>query len=441
MSKEKKQSLPSLPSLTGVKLGDGKFSDMLSGLFETTDPKLDQIKKSIKKLSKEGKLGNLAANLRLAAEDGFKKDLDEIGISGNAQKTYLASFNQAWQKMEMGKQSKEILNSPESKALNAFITNIENLPKLKEVINSAEPQSGWQALLKSFASKIPGLDKFVSGSFGPILSYMGLGFLVKKKTKKNVSKKPKNVAGKAGKKKPGTKEGEKKPEGPKEKLEDMPEKWVPRGRTLVMGDSNLDGNRKLKFKKKDTLDAKGGMQATWAIPRIKQMGERINGYDNLVLGFGGNDLGAVGAVEILSRYRRIVNHVRKMNKKKGGNHRTKIYIVTTPPVGDGTKLKLRGKWSKDHNGRNKERNKLNEILRGARSRSSSEFIDFDEVIDMAATVANGGISNDGLTKMAEGMNRKGDPVHVKGGEYAKRIRFGMYLSEKKDKKKNKKNVA
>ena len=391
----------------------GEWLDKISDLFRDVDMNLDQVKKSVKDdLSKLREMTgeSLAANLYLSAEEGLKKDLEELGIYGEAQKEHLESFKKAWQKQEMGKKSSEILNSPELAAIDNFITDPENLPKIREVIESAEPQSKCQAMLKGLARKynIPGLDKIIDDYLGPLLSALGLGFLVKTKKKKEEADKEEGAKGK--KDKPKTKAG------PKEKLADLPETWVPGGKTLIMGDSNLADNKKLIFKKgRVDLVAKGSQPASWALTKIKQMDDdRINEYDNLVLGFGGNDLGAKEPDEILKHYRLIVEHVREANKKKGEDFKTKIFIVTTPPIGKDKSSLFE-----------KKREKLNDLIKKARAEGT---IDFDEVIDMAATVKNGVVTSNDKDKsgeIAEGLNREGDPVHVKRGEYAKRVRFGM----------------
>ena len=157
-----------------------EWMDKISDLMGNADKGLDQVKKSIQsdleKLRGESNLESLSVNLFQKAEAGFKKDLYELGVPKNAQAEYLKLFKETWEKEEMSKKSKEILNSPELKAMNQFISDMENLPKLKEVIDSAKPRAKWQTLLEKI-----GIDpEFVR----PILSFLGLGWLVGSKEKK-----------------------------------------------------------------------------------------------------------------------------------------------------------------------------------------------------------------------------------------------------------------
>ena len=144
---------------------------------------------------------DVAASLYASAESGFKKDLEELGIQGDAQKEHLELFKAEWDKMEMSKKSAEILASPELAAMDGFITNIQNLPKLKAVIDSAEPEEKWRTMLKSFASVIPGLSQFLDGGgFDTILTAVGLGSLVKPKKDKTKEEGDTTVAKQEGRK-------------------------------------------------------------------------------------------------------------------------------------------------------------------------------------------------------------------------------------------------
>lgn len=164
----------------------GELLDKISEWFGQTDTGLDQVKKSVMEdlddLKKKQGLKDLAANLYLSAEEGFKTDLDELGITGDeAQKQYVDAFKAAWQDKNMDIQAREILASPEKSSLDSFITDIENLPLLRTVIDSAEPAAKWESVLKGMAHRYLGLDmKSVNEYFGPVLSACGLGFLMKK---------------------------------------------------------------------------------------------------------------------------------------------------------------------------------------------------------------------------------------------------------------------
>ncbi len=404
------------------------------------NPYLDKAREAIAKLKEQGKLPLTAASVYKSIRIAFIVDLDEVNITGEKRKKALEALDKAWEEHQEGRQNKEIMNCDEIKELDALLLKkVEKLKPLEDAISNYKPQDQpLGAFLTQLTEQFPSLKPYLS-FLGPLLTMFGLGSLKEEVAATSEAKDKKPDA----KKKPKPKKGiEKKDEAPKETLASLPKTWAPRGKTLVMGDSNLAENKQLIFEKgRDDLVAKGSMHASWAVEKIEQMSDdRINGYHNLVLGFGGNDLGAKEPYEILESYKKIVRLVREANKKRGDNFKTKIFIVTTPPVGDGTKVKLNGNWGKkpqieNHKATNDKRNKLNQMIRVALAKK--EF-DFDEVIDMAATVANGGVSNDELTAMAEGMDHHGDPVHVNQSEYAKRIRFGMYLSEKKDEEENNK---
>ena len=81
-------------------------------------------------------------------------------------------------------QQTEIMGSPELKAIDDFIGNLDNLPILKKIGLSSEPIKKFMDMVKGWAKKVPGLDVDVSKYFGSILSTLGLGFLVGKGEKK-----------------------------------------------------------------------------------------------------------------------------------------------------------------------------------------------------------------------------------------------------------------
>ena len=85
--------------MTEAKTPASAGMEWISNLLGSTDKNLDQVKKSVQTdLDKLKKGTDVAANLYVSAENGFKMDLDEIGIHGDAQKTYLAAFSDEWKK-------------------------------------------------------------------------------------------------------------------------------------------------------------------------------------------------------------------------------------------------------------------------------------------------------------------------------------------------------
>lgn len=386
----------------------GTWIDKISDLFGDVDKNLDQVKKSIhddlSKLKKEKEFESLAANLYLSAEEGFKKDLEELGITSEEdQKAYLESFKQSWQKQEMGKKSAEILDSPELAAMDDFITNAENLPEVKKIIESAEPQSKWQALLAGFASQIPGLDKYVNEYFGPVLSSIGLGFLVKPKKsdeKKDKGKK-KTDEGKASGKKDAAKKDKKKGGKPSAKKESKEVRKTPKS-TIFFGDSNTVGMTArgkdiLKIDGKIKSVALGGESAKWGRDQVKAMADQkpspLKNYENAVILFGSNDLLAYSpkkVIEFLKESYRIL--------KKAGVKR--VYAVTIPPV--------KG-WAgydraKDRSYPN--RREINNWIRGSKDAGLSHH-----VIDLAAKESKGGMADDGDTDKLSKKTKSADGLH------------------------------
>lgn len=165
----------------------GKLTD----IFSKTDKGLDQVKKSVQEdlnsLKREKNFENLATNLYWSALEGFVKDLEELGIYGEQQTEYLHEFESKWETMSMKSKAKEIVESPELKGLDEFITEIENLPKLQEVMASAEPKAKWHSMLDGIAIKYlgykpgdPESETMMAGVKEWLASTFGLGFLVKK---------------------------------------------------------------------------------------------------------------------------------------------------------------------------------------------------------------------------------------------------------------------
>jgi|GEM_PF-2877235 len=408
----------------------GEWFSKATELLGSTDKNLDQVKKSVQAdLDKLKKSTDTAASLYVSAEAGFKKDLDEVGIRDDAQKEYLALFRAEWNKQEMGKRSSEILASPELAAMDGFITNVQNLPKLKAVIDSAEPGSNWQNLIKSFASRIPGLKQFLdSGGFDTILTSLGLDFLVKPKkaTAKTVAAKPEE------KKDEGKKE-EKKPDTADASTEAVPESFKP-GRTLIMGDSNFNVFPAAPHKAlRERLNirgamTKGAMQSGWGLSEVKSKPkEFFKDFENVVIGFGTNDLGSADTAEkILGRLKEIAQNIKEKNPN------IKVFIATIPP-GKGNDS---GQWLSNFGPADKEgtveyrRLKLNDAIRAEKdSKSIAGFI------DLAAPKSKGGLAaNDDPSSLATDIRRTpDDKVHAKAEVLADAILRAEYKESKEQK--------
>ncbi|MFH0837773.1 MAG: GDSL-type esterase/lipase family protein [Patescibacteria group bacterium] len=401
----------------------GEWLDKLSDLFSDTDKNLDQVKKSIqddlKELRKSGELESLSASLYLSAENGFKKDLEEIGITGEAQKEYLALFKESWQKQEMGKKSSEILNSPELAAMDGFLSHVENLPKLKEVIESAEPESKWKSMLTSY---FPGIDKYLEG-LAPFLSSIGLGFLVKKGgEKKTEDKKPEETKKPDEEKKEGEKTDNKKPEGPLDGPEAVPENFKP-PKTLLLGDSNpavlgdpMHKNLKNKLNITDMI-AKGGEQSRWGLSQVKaKPKDYFKDFEYAVIEFGSNDLGSEDSAEtIWGRLQEIATII------KNNNPKIKICVATIPPC----KGNPYGQWGTNFGGTEKRRTELNALIRKAKKDGQ-----IDEVMDLAAKKSEGGLADDSdPSGMAKDYWRHGDKVHADAKVLATAIHRTQYRTQ------------
>jgi hypothetical protein len=151
-------------------------SDLLgkmTELFSQADPRLDHIKKSvlrdIENLKKNPNLSSLAVNIWKSAETGLKKDLDELDVPDDKRKQILTEAKNKWDVAIQPAQMKEILESPEKIALDAYVADLENLPVLGEIINSSKPKEKWEIWLAETAKKIPFLGTIVD----PILSFLG----------------------------------------------------------------------------------------------------------------------------------------------------------------------------------------------------------------------------------------------------------------------------
>jgi len=339
--------------------------------------------------------------------------------------------------MEMKKKSAEILNSPELAAMDGFISKMENLPKLKEVIESAEPQPKWQAMIAGFASQFPGLDKYINEYFGPVLESIGLGFLVKPKKGKEEGKKEvkgKKTEGKKADKKPAeseeTPEEEKKkpiiPEGPLDGPEQVPESFRP-GKTLITSDSNfavLEANmhkdlQEILNTSPQEMLSKGSMQSSWGLNQLRSKpAEYFKDLEYAVIGFGSNDLGSDDSAETI--WGRL-NEIAQVLKEKNPN--IKVLMATIPPAKGNTY----GLWGSNFDLVEEKRAEINKRIKQAQIDGQ-----IDEVIDLAAKHQEGGLADDkDPSAMAKTFWRHGDRVHAKADALAKAVRRTQYKNSTK----------
>lgn len=385
-----------------MKTPGSEWLDKISDMFGDADKNLDQVKKSVKgdldTLKKSKDLQNLAANLYLSAEKGFRKDLEELGITGDKQNEYVTLFKESWQKQEMSKKSNEILKSPELAAMDAFISKAENLPKIKGLIDSAEPQAKWQTMVSSWIGKFPGIEKYM-GNLAPILSSLGLGFLAPaaKKLADKAKKKEDNPF-----EKPKDKDGKEKPAEKKEEKETL---GKPKS-TLFMGDSNTVAMTSaakgiLKVDGKIGSKAKGGESAKWGADQAEAMAKQkpnpLKEYENVVALFGTNDL--------LSSSKTIIDNLKRLYKvlKDSG---VKIYAATIPPVKGGSYNKA-GSYERA----NKTRKEVNDWIRKTRGEGRTH-----RVIDLCKSEKDGGLASD---KDADKLAKSGDGIHFDKRDLAK----------------------
>ena len=372
--------------------GDSEFMSTLSRFFEKADKRFDQIAKTVKKdreeLKKEGNLERLAANLYASAEKGFKKDLRENRVEGEIQKPYLAIFREAWQEKQMDRQSAEILNSPELGAINGFIAHLENLPKLRECIESADPKGNWQVFLED----ILGEDSEKTGFFAPVLSVLGLDGLLKK-----------NDGDKKEEGEEGEESAKKDEEGENAEAQNESQEIVPKTpkSTIYIGDSNTlamtsVARKNLKIDGKITEKANKGASAEWGAQEMERMANAdpspLKDYENAVVLMGTNDL--LGSPTQIIGY---LERTYKALKRAGVKH---VYAVTVPPVGgyapyDKQKAKVRT-----------NKKEINDWIREAPSTGLAY-----RVIDLAAREKDGGIAdNDDPEKLCKSAH-SGDGLH------------------------------
>ena len=153
----------------------GNFDNPLAKVtefFEETNPELDQIKESVigklDDLKRSENFESLEANMRTVALKGFEKDLNELSISNEQKKQLIGVFNERWVEMMQPEEIEAIMKSPEKAALDAFVSDLSNLPILKEMIESAEPKAKWKMWFD-------GIDDKIKKMFVTVGGFMGIG--------------------------------------------------------------------------------------------------------------------------------------------------------------------------------------------------------------------------------------------------------------------------
>jgi hypothetical protein len=191
------------PKPTGIegltnKLAGSEMLNKITELFSEADPRLNRLKESVlddlQSLKQSPNLTSLAINMWKSAEVGLRKDLSELSVSDDKIETIIADAKKKWEMAIQPEQMKEILESPEKKALDNYITDVENLPVLTEIMKTAEPKKNWEIWLEKITSKIPGLSSIA----GPILAFLGIkgkkADAIKKVLEKGKKEKPAPVA-------------------------------------------------------------------------------------------------------------------------------------------------------------------------------------------------------------------------------------------------------
>jgi len=305
--------------------------DWLADMLSTPEKGLDQVKKyleehkeELNKLKESGNLEDLAANIYGIAEKGLKKDLEENGrTTEDEQAPYLAEFKKLWEEMEMDQKAEEILASPELAAMDAFIGKAENLPKLEELIRTAEPKAKWQQMLAGLLG-IPGLEDLIGTDLSGLLESIGLGSVLPK----DEDKKKKDEEGAKAKGEETTEESD---EAETEEAEAVPESFTP-GKTLVLGGSSFsmlkgDTNKQLRDKINATeVIAEESSNAAWGKEQIEAKSkDYFAGFENVVIGFGTKELeGETAAAGIWQNIRGIIAILREKNPK------IKVILATVP---------------------------------------------------------------------------------------------------------------
>ena len=380
--------------------GTGEIMDKITGFFDKADRHFDQITKTIQKdrdkLRKEKNLENLAASLYLSFEKGLRKDLMENNVENEAQAPLLAIAKEAWKDKQMDRQAAEVLNSPELKGMAEFVSHIENLPKLKECIESADPKANWEIMLAGIFGENSGLSENVRQYFGPVLSLLGLDSLIPKDADEREENKTANQDDAKG----GKPEGE--TQTPAETDESSEVRRETPKATCFVGDSNtlnmtrqaredlkIDGNIMEK-----AVKGQGSEEAAKAAERMAEMDPSpLEGYENAVVLLGTNDL-LTKDPSLITGY---LERAYRALKKAGVKH---IYAATIPPVGgypryDRAKARVK-----------ENRTKINEWIRKTQENRLSY-----QVIDLAAREKDGGMAdNDDPEKLCRSAH-SGDGVH------------------------------
>ena len=425
-----------------------QWMEKISDLMSSPDKGLDKTEASIKNDLDKLKLGveieKTAAGTYRHAEKEFREDLSEIGIHGAKQNEYVTLFKATWDKHELNKklQDKEALASTELNFVNDFIQDLSNLPKLKEIIDSAEPEAKWQSWLKGITGKIPGMENFMDDYFGPVMEALGIGWLVspkKKESEKKEEEKPKTAGADKDNKAPEkndeknetpsktpSEDTKKAPaEGPLNGPDTVPENFKP-GATCLVGDSNYAGFKKEQLEKMNIKGrlTKGSMQSSWGASQVEaQEKDYFKQFEYVVIGFGTNDIGSEkSADKIWKGFERMIARI------KVDNPQAKILLSTIPP-GKGNKCGLWGSnFDKDENSVESKRKTLHKKMTDAKDEGL-----ITDVIDLAKTKAEGGVaSNDDPQSLATEYRRfKNDKVHINEDALTTAIRRAQYKTSNK----------
>jgi len=385
--------------------------------FDKADKRFDQIAKTVKKdrdeLRKEENLERLAVNLYGSFEKGLKKDLSENNVEGSSQVALVAIAKKAWEDQEMGRQAKEIVESPELGKINDFVTHIENLPRLKECIESADPKANWQVMLAGILGGTSGVNDF----FGPVLSALGLDFLTSKDEKE---KEKKDESAKASEATSSNDEDEENQSTESaEKTEEVNEcketvRLTPKS-TVFFGDSNT---WKMTTVAKGCIDVEGevlekaigGEHSKWGAEEAERLADQnpspLKKYENAVVLLGSNDLLMYTPTEVTD----FLTRTYKALKRGGVKH---VYAATIPPV----------KGTKGYGARAiKNQKTINEWIR----KTPEEGLAY-RVIDLAAKEKDGGMADNNDPDKLCSAAHSGDGLHFDKNLLASRYQEALEL--------------
>ena len=145
----------------------GSLKDTISGIFKPENPELDKTKDAIKRelleLKNGGEISHTMSAIREEGRKGFQKDLEEIGIEGEAQGPYLVQFDQKLQeKLGDTEKIRAMENSQEFSEIDNFINDVKNFEGIQQAIEDRKknPDSTEDKLTK-YLSKIPGIGLIV----------------------------------------------------------------------------------------------------------------------------------------------------------------------------------------------------------------------------------------------------------------------------------------